>query len=89
MVKSNNMTEFTFTENELRRYNGDDHPNIYIAYQGIVYDVTNCPRWRHGMHERMHFPGQDLSGEMEDAPHATDVLTRPCVRIVGKLKTVS
>jgi predicted heme/steroid binding protein len=34
----------------------------------------------------MHFPGQDLSGEMEDAPHKEDVFNRPCVKIVGWLK---
>lgn len=80
------MTDRTFTEQELRLYNGDDRPQIYIAYHGIVYDVTDCPRWRHGMHERIHFPGQDLSGEMDEAPHAEDVFTRPCVKIVGKLQ---
>jgi predicted heme/steroid binding protein len=80
------MSERLFTEAQLRLYNGDDRPEIYIAYQGIVYDVTDCPRWRRGMHERLHFPGQDLSGEIADAPHAEDVFTRPCVKIVGKLK---
>jgi predicted heme/steroid binding protein len=75
----------TFTVVQLRRYNGDDEPHIYIAYKGLVYDVTDCPRWRSGMHERLHFPGQDLSTEMEDAPHEENVFTRPCVKIVGKL----
>jgi predicted heme/steroid binding protein len=80
------MNERLFTESELRLYNGDDRPQIYFAYQGIVYDVTECPRWRQGMHERLHFPGQDLSGEISEAPHTEDVFSRPCVKIVGKLK---
>jgi predicted heme/steroid binding protein len=67
-VLQKSMTERLFTENELRLYNGDDRLEIYIAYQGVVYDVTDCPRWWRGMHERLHFPGQDLSGEMADAP---------------------
>lgn len=69
---------------ELRRYDGDEKP-IYIAYQGIVYDVSDCPRWRSGLHERLHFPGQDLTGEMYDAPHAEEVFTRPGVKRVGRL----
>jgi len=79
--------ERIFTEAQLRLYNGEDDPRIYIAYQGIVYDVSDCPRWRRGMHERLHFPGQDLSGEIGDAPHGADVFTRPCVRVVGRLQT--
>jgi len=75
----------TFTSRELILHNGDDSPTIYLAYQGIIYDVTNCPRWRSGLHEQLHFPGQDLTGEMEEAPHAEEVFSRPCVKIVGRL----
>ena len=79
------MEERIFTERELRRYNGEEDDRIYLAFEGIVYDVTNCPRWRQGMHERLHYPGQDLSSEMTEAPHRSDVFTRPCVRRVGRL----
>jgi predicted heme/steroid binding protein len=81
------MTKRTFTATELLRYNGEDDPRILIAYRGIVYDVSDCPRWRRGIHERIHFPGQDLSGEMADAPHAEDVFHRPCVKIAGELQS--
>ena len=74
----------TFTETELRRYDGENGP-MYIAHDGVVYDVSDCPRWRRGMHENLHFPGQDLSGELSDAPHKVDVFSRPCVRRVGRL----
>lgn len=76
--------EPVFTIRDLRRYDGENGP-IYIAYQGVVYDVSDCPRWKTGLHERLHFPGQDLSSEINDAPHSEDVFTRPCVRRVGKL----
>ena len=69
---------------ELRRYDGDEKP-IYIAYQGIVYDVSDCPRWKSGLHEHLHFPGQDLTSELYDAPHSDEVFTRPCVKRVGRL----
>lgn len=77
--------ERVFKEWELRRYNGDNNYPMYIAYQGIVYDVTGCPRWRSGLHERLHFPGQDLTEELPDAPHKAEVFNRPCVKRVGRI----
>jgi predicted heme/steroid binding protein len=76
--------EKIFTERELQRYNGEDEP-MYVAYQGIVYDVSQCPKWRRGMHENLHYAGLDLSGEMTDAPHQQEVFQRPCVKRVGRL----
>jgi len=71
---------------ELKRNTGERGARKFIAHKGIVYDVTDCPKWRLDMHESLHFPGQDLTGELAEAPHAEDVFTRPCVIIVGKLK---
>ena len=79
------MPEKTFTERDLLRYAGEDGSQLYIAFQGVVYDVSDCPKWRLGMHENLHFPGQDLSSELQDAPHHTDVFNRPCVKRVGIL----
>lgn len=84
MLSATGIPERTFTEQELRRYSGDDGP-LYVAYQGIVYDVTNCPKWRLGMHEGLHYPGLDLTGQLEEAPHAGEVFSRPCVKPVGRL----
>jgi len=76
----------TITTIELIRNNGDRGSRKWIAYKGIVYDVTDCPKWQLELHERMHFPGQDLTSELPDAPHKEDVFTRPCVKVVGRLK---
>lgn len=70
---------------ELRRCDGERGRPKWAAYGGVVYDLTDCPRWRQEMHERLHFPGQDLSGEMRGAPHDERVFARPCVRPVGRL----
>jgi predicted heme/steroid binding protein len=70
---------------ELRRSDGERGRRKFIANEGIVYDVTDCPRWRLELHERLHFPGQDLTGELADAPHKADVFSRPCVQVVGVL----
>jgi predicted heme/steroid binding protein len=76
----------TITELELRRNTGERGSRKFIAFNGIVYDVTDCPKWRLDLHENLHFPGQDLTGELPDAPHQADVFTRPCVKAVGKLQ---
>ena len=77
--------ERLFTEQELRRHAGERGGRMYIAHQGIVYDVTDCAKWRTGMHESLHFPGQDLTSEFPDAPHGMEVFTHPCVKRVGRL----
>jgi predicted heme/steroid binding protein len=70
---------------ELRRQNGDRGARKFVAYKGVVYDVTDCPKWRLDLHENLHFPGQDLTTELPEAPHQEDVFTRPCVKVIGKL----
>lgn len=34
----------TFTPNELAKYNGQNGQPAYVAYKGIVYDVSNVPQ---------------------------------------------
>ena len=76
------------SQSQLRLFNGEDDERIYVAYKGIVYDVTNCPKWRSGIHEGQHFPGQDLSDELDhEAPHAGGVFSHPCVKIIGRLQS--
>lgn len=70
---------------ELRRANGERGAPRYVAYRGVVYDVGECPKWRRGLHEGLHFPGQDLTAELPEAPHGKEVFERPCVRVVGRL----
>jgi len=70
---------------ELRRNNGERGTRKYIAHNGIVYDVTDCPKWRSDLHEFLHFPGQDLTSGFPDAPHKEEVFRHACVKIVGRL----
>ncbi len=72
------------TDLELRRNNGERGSRKYVACNGIVYDVTDCPKWRQDLHENLHFPGQDLTSELPEAPHAEEVFSRPCVKVVGR-----
>jgi predicted heme/steroid binding protein len=83
-LESDMTEEPTFTRQQLRQYDGENGP-VLVAYLGIVYDLSECPKWRTGLHEWMHFAGQDLTSEIDDAPHDEEVFQRPCVRRVGRL----
>ena len=74
-----------FTERELRKYDGSRHNPVYIAYHGLVYDVTSSPHWQTGEHRNLHFSGQDLTSELPDAPHSDLVFRK--FPVVGILKS--
>lgn len=80
-----NPSERTISELELRRNTGERGTRKYIAYAGVVYDVTDCPKWRRAMHENLHWPGQDLTFELADAPHTDSVFEHLCAKRVGVL----
>jgi len=73
------------TRRELMKGTGERGRRCFVAHAGIVYDVTDCPKWRTGLHEQLHFAGQDLTSEIADAPHEIDVFQRPCVQRIGPL----
>ena len=72
-----------FTLEELAKYNGKN-VKAYIAYQGKVYDVSNSSFWKTGIHKG-HSAGTDLSGEMDKAPHGSEILKG--FPVIGTLKT--
>jgi predicted heme/steroid binding protein len=76
------VIELTYTKAQLALRNGQDKPEIWIAYLGIIYDVTDSKMWRNGKHYE-HWAGQDLTDELPDAPHNERVFER--LKIVGKL----
>lgn len=63
------------TRSQLALRNGQDRPEIWIAFQGIVYDLSSSRLWKYGKHYE-HFAGQDLTEELEDAPHGVFVFMR-------------
>lgn len=71
------------TKKQLALRNGNDHELIWCAYKGLVYDVTKSRLWRNGKHYE-HWAGQDLTEEMEDAPHIDNVFDK--FKVVGKLE---
>lgn len=61
------MREFTLEE--LAGFDGREGRPAYVAYEGIVYDLTESGMWSGGDHEGMHSAGHDLTVEHDDAPH--------------------
>ncbi len=77
------LREFTLSQLALR--NGQDKPEVWVAYLGLIYDVTHSRLWREGKHYE-HWAGQDLTDELRDAPHTAEVFSR--MEVVGRLKKV-
>ena len=71
-----------YTRSQLALRNGQDKPQIWVAYKGTIYDVTESRLWRNGKHYE-HWAGQDLTEELADAPHTETVFKKFIA--VGKL----
>ena len=69
------MKEFTLEE--LATYDGHEGRRSYVAYKGVVYDVTDSAMWGDGDHEGMHVAGSDLTAAHDDAPHDVYVTDFP------------
>jgi predicted heme/steroid binding protein/uncharacterized membrane protein len=75
-----------FTPDELAEYNGAGGKPIYVAYDGNVYDVSESKLWRNGVHMKRHHAGNELTTDIQAAPHEKDVLERfPQVGILKKV----
>lgn len=72
----------TYSRAKLALRNGQDRPETWCAYAGLIYDVTGSRLWRNGNHYE-HWAGQDLTAELADAPHTEQVFAR--FMVVGRL----
>lgn len=71
-----------YTRGQLALRNGQDKPEIWVAYLGYIYDVTKSRLWRDGKHYE-HWAGQDLTDELKDAPHTEKVFDK--FTVIGRL----
>lgn len=72
----------SYSRSQLALRNGQDRDEIWICFQGKIYDVTDSRMWRNGKHYE-HWAGQDLTDEFADAPHGERVFEK--FEVVGLL----
>ena len=72
-----------YTRSQLSLRNGQDREEIWCAYKGLIYDLSDSGLWQFGTHYE-HWAGQDLTDELPDAPHNENVFDK--FEIVGILE---
>jgi predicted heme/steroid binding protein len=77
------MDELLLTLEELKEFNGKDGNKAYVAYEGIIYDVSEIDAWATGIHNG-NSAGTDLTEVLKDAPHGISVLDKAIK--IGKIK---
>jgi predicted heme/steroid binding protein len=65
----------SYTRSQLALRNGQDRPEIWVAYRGFIYDMSHSKLWKNGKHYE-HWAGQDLTEELADAPHSEKVFEK-------------
>ncbi|MCU0356677.1 MAG: cytochrome b5 [Cyclobacteriaceae bacterium] len=71
-----------YTRSQLALRNGQDKPQVWVAFNGLIYDVSHSRLWKNGKHYE-HWAGQDLTDELADAPHTEKVFDR--FPVIGRL----
>ena len=64
-----------YTKSQLALRNGQDQEEIWVTFNGEIFDVSASRLWRNGTHYE-HWAGQDLTEELKDAPHTEKVFAR-------------
>lgn len=71
-----------YTKGQLALRNGQDKPQVWVAFRGLIYDVAPSRLWQ-GVKHYEHWAGQDLTDELADAPHTDSVFEK--FKVVGVL----
>lgn len=72
----------TYSKEQLALRNGQDRPEIWVAFRGLVYDLGSSRLWKNGKHYE-HWAGQDLTDELLGAPHTDKVFEK--FKAIGQL----
>lgn len=76
------MSEATFNQAELAKFDGQNGQPAYVAVDGVVYDVSGVDAWAGGKHHG-NLAGQELTAVIDTrSPHGRGVLKK--LPVVGK-----
>lgn len=75
-----------YSKSQLALRNGQDKPDVWVAYRGRIYDLSKSRLWFKGKYYE-HWAGQDLTEELADAPHSDSVFAR--FEVIGQLAGAS
>ncbi len=68
------------TVEQLTHFDGKEGRPAYIAYKGLIYDVSRGRLWKNGSHLVKHAAGGDLTDILKTAPHGEEkILAMPQV----------
>ncbi len=62
-----------YSRQQLALRNGQGREEIWVAHKGYIYDEFHSRLWRDDKYYE-HGAGQDLTSELDDAPHDSNVL---------------
>ena len=74
--------QLSLTLDELKEYNGKDGMPAYVAYDGVIYDVSDVPQWATGIHGG-NMAGTDITEKLKTVSHGTTKLEG--LAVVGKV----
>ncbi|PIV43347.1 MAG: cytochrome B5 [Nitrospirae bacterium CG02_land_8_20_14_3_00_44_33] len=60
------------TDEELHSFDGKEGRPAYVAYKGLIYDVTASKLWKSGSHAAKHLAGHDMTDALKTAPHGEE-----------------
>lgn len=80
-VPSSNLPVYSLEK--LAEYNGQNGAQAYVAYEGMVYDVSNLYEWNNGQHNGQS-AGTDVTDALSLSPHGDSVFKN--LTIVGTLE---
>ena len=63
------------TPDDLAGYDGKDGRPAWFAFEGKIYDATQSPLWKQGVHMGRHNAGSDLTEALSLAPHGPEKVT--------------
>jgi len=64
------------TPEDLKKFDGKNGAPAYVAFEGLVYDVSGSFLWQKGKHQAIHTAGVDYTGNFQQAPHSPELLSR-------------